>query len=227
MASILTINQDELKQRSIRMALYLQLRAKTNELQNGSVFFSSTPAMCPTDLEYTNTDEKLQDAAKQLGGVSSSLELARQMLQCSWSAVTLLRKELRENREANDALLQSYETLDSEHQDLRRMYGDLSQDFNQLQAIANYYQDYVGQVEIREKRLAEEKQLMRAAHEEALVVAADRISALERALGDPNLSDSTIGSTSPTKGGQRGGRRPKKRTRKAARTESTRAGEPV
>lgn len=107
------------------------------------------------------------------------------------------------------------------------MYGDLSQDFKQLQAIANYYQDYVEQVETREKRLAEEKQLMRAAHEEALVVAADRISALERALDHSNLSDSTIGSTSSTEGGRRGGRRSKKRTRKGARNESTRAGELV
>lgn len=198
--------------------------------------------MCPTDTEYSTTDDKLQEAAEGLNMVSSAIDLARQMVLYSWSATEVLRNELKESRNANDAFHTSYRALDTEYQDLKSMYNELSQDYKQGHAIIGYLNAHSENQDTKIRQLEEEKAVMMVEHRKALVVAADRIIALERALGGFGIqggnaevpldnhgttateddavtqSDSTVRSTSTVGAAKRKpNRRPQKRMRKNTR----------
>ena len=101
------------------------------------------------------------------------------MLQLSWNATTVLEQELRQTQEAKQALVDSYSALNSEHHELRELYVDLGQEFNQCRSLLEQYPEFVQTLQAKLLASEEEKHLMKKTHREALEVAADRISQLQ------------------------------------------------
>ncbi|KAF1966041.1 hypothetical protein BU23DRAFT_574405 [Bimuria novae-zelandiae CBS 107.79] len=154
-----------------------------------------------------NTDDQLLSLFKTLKEASSTIELSRQMLQLGWNATTVLQRDLQEVQEVNGKLAE-------EHAMVREEYNKVSQDFVQCRKIAQAYQQQAKMLNNKLRASEEEKQLMRKVHREALEVAADRISDLERKLDEVRTHSDSAGEVVVVEKRKRGPRRKNRNTRK-------------
>lgn len=172
------------------------------------------------------TNQKLQETI-------SNIELARQMLAVSWDGIALRNRESDMLQKAHHELLESYQELQqqqnqtlSQLETVKAEHNELKADLNIMTKLVNEYQSIFSspvvdmekteKLEARVQELEAEKAELIEAHRNALVVAADRISALERKMAEgQSLQCCSLGpegrrSVSPEKKRLRSRRRSKK-----------------
>lgn len=175
------------------------------------------------------TDRKLEETL-------NTIELSRQMLSVSWASLAHRELEIRTTQTAYRKLLDSYRELQQQQQqtweELERekaRYYELQIDWETMRELIPEYEAIISmpardtesdRLEARVHELEREKAEMVENHRNALVIAADRISASERKLDevqkvhdlDPDSSE-VEGQRSLLSEGK--GQRARRRSRKA------------